>query len=83
MTRHIIAGTAENKNHQVNNGTDYIRFAPQTDKTILNEIIDADAYQDQQLILMKRDRAAILDADAQQAEAHELRPRAQPEDIVA
>ena len=83
MTRHIIAGTAENKNHQVNNGTDYIIFAPQTDKTILNEIIDADAYQDQQLILMKRDRAAILDADAQQAEAFEVRPRAQPEVIVA
>ena len=83
MTRHIIAGTAENKNHQVNNGTDYIRFAPQTDKDTLNKIIDADAYQDQQLILMKHDRAAILDADARQAAALENRPRPQPEVIIA
>lgn len=81
--RNIIAGTNENKNHQVNTGTDYLRFAPQTDKDILMGIIDADAYQDPQLILMKRDRAAILDADAQQAAAHEVRPRAQPEVIVA
>lgn len=83
MTRHIIAGTAENKNHQVNNGTDYTRFAPQTDKAILNRIIDADAYQDVQLILMKRDRAALIDADARQAAALENHPRPQQEIIIA
>lgn len=82
MTRHIIEAESPNNNHEVK-GNGYLHFAPQTDKTILNEIIDADAYQDQQLILMKRDRAAILDADARQAEDHELRPRAQPEVIVA
>ena len=78
----IIEAESPNNNHEVKGNGKY-SFAPQTDKTILNSIIDADAYQDQQLILMKRDRAAILDADAQQAEAFEVRPRAQPEVIVA
>ena len=78
----IIEAETEHKNHQVN-GNGYLHFAPQTDKTILNEIIDADTYQDLQLILMKHDRAAILDADARQAEALEVRPRAQAEVIVA
>ena len=78
----IIEAETEHKNHQVN-GNGYLHFAPQTDKDTLNEIIDADVYQDLQLILMKHDRAAILDADAQQAEALEVRPRAQAEVIVA
>lgn len=78
----IIDAETEHKNHQVNGNGKY-SFAPQTDKAILNCIIDADAYQDVQLILMKRDRAALIDADARQAAALENRPRPQPEVIIA
>lgn len=78
----IIEAETEHKNHQVN-GNGYLHFAPQTDKAILNGIIDADAYQDVQLILMKRDRAALIDADARQAAALENHPRPQQEIIIA
>ena len=81
MTR-IIDAESPNNNHEVK-GNGYLHFAPQTDKAVLNSIIDADAYQDVQLILMKRDRAALIDADARQAAALENRPRPQPEVIIA
>lgn len=41
--RIIEAGTADH-NHEVSR-TDYLHFAPQTDKDISNGIIDADARQ--------------------------------------
>ena len=78
----IIDAESQKHNHEFKRNGKY-SFAPQTDKAVLNSIIDADAYQDVQLILMKRDRAALIDADALQAAALENRPKAQPEVIIA
>lgn len=78
----IIDAESLKHNHELKRNGKYT-FVPQTDKAVLNCIIDADAYQDVQLILMKRDRAALIDADARQAAALENHPRPQQEIIIA